>query len=141
MRRPPIPPLLRRNRSFRNFWTGQTISLFGDEITLLALPLLAVLQLDAGAVQMGLLTAAALVPNLFFSFHFGAWTDRRRRRKALMVAADLGRALLLLAIPAAAVLGVLSLHPALRRRLCRRLARGPLQRRLQRGFRPARRPR
>lgn len=109
MRRPPIPPLLSRNRSFRNFWTGQTISLFGDEITLLALPLLAVLQLDAGAVQMGLLTAAALVPNLLFSFHLGAWTDRRRRRKALMVAADLGRALLLLTIPAAAVLGVLSL--------------------------------
>lgn len=109
MRRPPIPPLLSRNRSFRNFWTGQTISLFGDEITLLAIPLLAVLELDAGAAQMGLLTAAALAPNLFFSIHFGAWADRRRRRKALMVAADLGRALLLLTIPAAALMGVLSL--------------------------------
>ncbi len=109
MRRPPIPPLLSRNRSFRNFWTGQTISLFGDEITLLALPLLAVLELDAGAAQMGLLTAAALAPNLLFSIHLGAWADNRQRRKALMVAADLGRALLLLTIPVAAVLGVLSL--------------------------------
>lgn len=109
MRRLPIPPLLRRNRSFRNFWTGQTISLFGDEITLLALPLLAVLELNAGAAEMGLLGAAAVAPNLLFSIHLGAWADRRRRRKALMVAADLIRALLLLTIPAAALLGVLSL--------------------------------
>lgn len=107
--RSPVPPLLRRNRSFRNFWTGQTISLFGDEITLLALPLLAVLELHAGAAEMGLLGAAAVAPNLLFSIHLGAWTDRRRRRKALMVAADLVRALLLLTIPAAALLGVLSL--------------------------------
>ena len=109
MRRPPVPPLLRSNRSFRSFWTGQTISLFGDEITLLALPLLAVLELDASAAEMGLLTAAAVAPNLLFSIHLGAWTDRRRRRKALMVAADLVRALLLLTIPLAALLGVLSL--------------------------------
>ncbi|MFL5872010.1 MAG: MFS transporter [Solirubrobacterales bacterium] len=109
MRRPPIPPLLRRNRSFRNFWTGQTISLFGDEITLLALPLLAVLELNASAAEMGLLGAAAVAPNLLFSIHLGAWTDRHRRRKALMVTADLVRALLLLTIPAAALLGVLSL--------------------------------
>jgi predicted MFS family arabinose efflux permease len=107
--RSPVPPLLRRNRSFRNFWTGQTISLFGDEITLLALPLLAVLELHAGAAEMGLLGAAAVAPNLLFSIHLGAWTDRRRRRKALMVAADLVRALLLLTIPAAALLGILSL--------------------------------
>jgi predicted MFS family arabinose efflux permease len=109
VRRLPIPPLLRRNRSFRNFWTGQTISLFGDEITLLALPLLAVLELNASAAEMGLLGAAAVAPNLLFSIYLGAWTDRRRRRKALMVTADLVRALLLLTVPAAALLGVLSL--------------------------------
>lgn len=109
MRRPPIPPLLRSNRSFRNFWTGQTISLFGDEITFLAIPLLAALELDAGPAQMGVLAAAALVPNLLFSIHFGAWTDRRRQRKPLLVAADLGRAALLLTIPVAALLGTLSL--------------------------------
>lgn len=109
MRRPPVPPLLRRNRSFRSFWTGQTISLFGDEITLLALPLLAVLELNASAAEMGLLGAAALAPNLLFSIHLGAWTDRRPRRKALLVAADLGRAALLLTIPLAAVAGTLSL--------------------------------
>lgn len=108
MRRPPTPPLLRSNRSFRDFWTGQTISLFGDEITLLALPLLAIFELDAGPAQVGLLSAAALAPNLLFSIHLGAWADRRHRRRALMVAADLGRAALLLTIPLAALLGVLT---------------------------------
>jgi predicted MFS family arabinose efflux permease len=109
MRPPPISPLLRSNRSFRSFWTGQTISLVGDEITLLALPLLAVLELDAGPTQVGLLGAVALAPNLLFSIHLGAWTDHRHRRRALMVGADLGRAALLLTIPLAALLGVLSM--------------------------------
>ncbi len=103
------PPLLRGNRSFRDFWTGQTISLFGDQVSMLAIPLLAALELNAGAAQMGLLTAAALAPNLFFSIHLGAWTDRRSRRRELLVAADLGRALLLLTIPLAWALGALSL--------------------------------
>lgn len=109
MRRPSLPPLLGSNRSFRSFWTGQTISLLGDEITLLAIPLLAVLELDAGPAQVGFLTAAALAPNLLFSIHLGAWADRRDRRRALMVAADLGRAALLATIPLAAVFGFLSL--------------------------------
>src|SRR4051812_16816849 len=105
----PSPPLLRSNRPFRDFWTGQTISLFGDQVSLLAIPLLAALELDVGAAQMGLLSAAALAPNLFFSIHLGAWADRRPRRRELLVAADLGRALLLLTIPIAWALGVLSL--------------------------------
>jgi predicted MFS family arabinose efflux permease len=76
---------------------------------LLAIPLLAALQLHAGAVQMGLLTAAALAPNLLFSIHLGAWTDRRSGRRQLLIGADVGRALLLLTIPLAWLLGVLSL--------------------------------
>jgi len=109
MPRPPLPPLLRANRPFRSFWTGQTISLFGDQVSLVAVPLLAALELDAGAGQMGLLTAAALAPNLLFSLHLGAWADRRSRRRQLLIAADLGRALLLLTIPLAWLLGSLSL--------------------------------
>jgi len=109
MRRPSTPPLLRENRCFRNFWTGQTISLFGDQISLLAIPLLAAIELDVGPAQMGLLTAAALAPNLVFSIHLGLWTDRRPRRRRLMVAADIGRALLLLTIPIAWLLGALTL--------------------------------
>jgi predicted MFS family arabinose efflux permease len=109
MTRPSPPPLLSCNRSFRDFWTGQTISLFGDQVSLLAIPLLAALELEVDAAEMGLLTAAALAPNLLFSIHLGAWADRRPRRRELLVGADLGRALLLLTIPLAWVLGVLSL--------------------------------
>ncbi len=109
MTRPSPPRLLRGNPSFRDFWTGQTISLFGDQVSLLAIPLLAALTLHAGAAQMGLLTAAALAPNLFFAIHAGAWADRRPRRRQLIVAADLGRAALLLTIPAAWALGALTL--------------------------------
>jgi len=101
--------LLQRNRAFRDFWVGQTVSLFGDQVSLLAIPLLAALELNAGAAQMGLLTAAALAPNLLFSIHLGAWADRRPRRRELLIGADVGRALLLLTIPLAWALGVLSL--------------------------------
>lgn len=109
MRRPQIPPLLRRNRCFRNFWIGQTISFFGDQVSMLAIPLLAVLVLDASAVQVALLSAATMVPNLFFSVHFGAWADGFPNRRRLMIAADLGRAALLASLPAAAAFDLLSL--------------------------------
>jgi predicted MFS family arabinose efflux permease len=104
-----MPRLLKKNQPFRDFWVGQTVSLFGDQVSLLAIPLLAALELHAGAAQMGFLTAAALAPNLFFSIHLGAWADRRPRRRELLIAADLGRALLLLTIPLAWLLGALSL--------------------------------
>ncbi|HYC81141.1 MAG TPA: MFS transporter [Solirubrobacterales bacterium] len=109
MRRPQVPKLLRRNRSFRDFWIGQTISFFGDQVSLLGIPLLAVLALDASAGQVALLSAATMAPNLFFSVHFGAWADRVPNRRGLMIAADLGRAVLLASLPAAAALGLLSL--------------------------------
>lgn len=104
-----IPALLRESRPFRNFWAGQTISLFGDQITLLALPLAAVIVLDANAATMGYLFAAALAPNLLFSLHAGAFVDRRGRRRATMIATDLGRAALLASVPVAYGLGVLTL--------------------------------
>lgn len=109
MRRLKIPPLLRRHRYFRNFWIGQTISFFGDQVSVLAIPLLAVLELDASATQVALLSAATMVPNLFFSVHFGAWADRFPNRRELMIAADLGRAALLASLPVAAAFGLLSL--------------------------------
>jgi MFS family permease len=105
---PRPPKLLRANAPFRRFWAGQTISLFGDQISLLAIPLLAVLTLHADAAQMGLLGAAELVPYLLFAIHVGAWAGRRRGRN-LLIAADLGRAALLLSIPVAAALGGLSM--------------------------------
>ncbi|MEP6910934.1 MAG: MFS transporter [Actinomycetota bacterium] len=96
-----IPPLLRDNLVFRRFWLGQTVSLFGDQITMIAIPLTAVLVLHAHAQQMGYLIAAELVPNLFFALHAGAWVDRRGRRRRLMIVADLGRGALIATIPLA----------------------------------------
>lgn len=104
-----VPRLLRVNRPFREYWTGQSISLFGDEIALLAIPLLAVLTLHASAEQMGILAAVELAPSLFFAIHLGAWADRRRSRRAILIAADLGRAALLLGVPIAALVGVLTM--------------------------------
>ena len=98
-----------RDLAFRRFWFGQTISLFGDQITLLALPLAAVLVLHAGPAQMGYLGAASLVPNLLFSLHAGALVDRRGLRRQTMIAADLGRAVLLATIPIAYALDALTL--------------------------------
>ena len=101
-------PVVLRGREFRRFWLGETVSLFGDQITLLALPLTAVLALHASPAQMGYLTAAELCPALLFSLHAGAWIDRRGRRRQTMMVTALGRAALLATVPAAYWLGHLS---------------------------------
>jgi MFS family permease len=77
---------------------------------MLALPLVAVLVLDAEAEQMGYLTALGLAPNLLFALHAGAWVDRRGRRRTVMIAADVGRAALLATVPLAYVLDALTLE-------------------------------
>lgn len=104
-----IPPLL-RELQFRRFWIGQTVSLFGDQVTLIALPLAAVLVLDAGPAQMGYLVAAELAPALLFSLHAGAWVDRRGLRRQTMIATDLGRAALIATIPLAYALDALTME-------------------------------
>ena len=96
-----IPPLLRENASFRRFWLGQSVSLLGDQITIIALPLAAVLALDATPSQMGYLVAAELAPNLLFSLHAGAWADRHAWKKRTLIWTDVGRALLLASLPVA----------------------------------------
>ena len=103
-----IPALL-RELTFRRYWLGQTVSLFGDQITLIALPLTAVLILDAGPAEMGYLVAAELAPALLFSLHAGAWVDRRGRRRKTMIATDLGRAALIATIPLAYALDALTM--------------------------------
>jgi MFS family permease len=102
-------PAVLRERDFRRFWLGETVSLFGDQITLIALPLAAVLALHASPSEMGYLGAAALFPNLLFALHAGALVDRRGRRRQTMIFTALGRAALLATIPLAYVLGALSL--------------------------------
>jgi MFS family permease len=104
-----VPGLLRQRGPFRVFWAGQTISLFGDQVSLIAVPLTAVLILHAGPAEMGGLVAAAWLPSLLFALHAGAWVDRTGRRRRIMIVADVGRAVLLLTVPAAAAFHALTL--------------------------------
>jgi MFS family permease len=103
------PGGLWQHAEFVKLWTGQTISRFGSEISQLAIPLAAALVLDASPAQMGLLSAFEFAPFLLLSLFAGVWVDRVRRRPVLIVA-DIGRAVILGSIPAAAVLGVLRIE-------------------------------
>jgi MFS family permease len=102
-------PVVLRERDFRRFWVGETVSLFGDQITLIALPLAGVLALHATPAEMGYLTAAGIAPALVFSLHAGSWLDRHGRRRQAMLLTVLGRAALLVTIPVAYWLDVLTL--------------------------------
>jgi MFS family permease len=101
-------PSLWRDHQFRTFWSAQGVSEFGDRITELALPLIAVTLLDASPTQVGLLTAAVWLPNLL-SLFIGTWVDQRRDKRPLMIAADLFRMVVLLSLPLAYWLGALTL--------------------------------
>jgi predicted MFS family arabinose efflux permease len=102
-------PSLWRDRPFRRYWSAQTISMFGDQISSIAMPLAAVLVLKASAAQMGYLTALVWLPSLLFGVPAGAWLDRGARRRTAMIAADLGRFALLASLPIAYALGMLTL--------------------------------
>jgi predicted MFS family arabinose efflux permease len=104
----PEPPPLLRQPEFLKLWAAQSISQLGDQVTLLALPLVAVLTLDASAAQMGFLVAAELLPHLFFSLLAGVWIERSQRRRHLMIVADVSRAALLASVPIAYAFDVLS---------------------------------
>jgi MFS family permease len=106
--RPVLPPLLRENANFRRYFVGQAVSLVGDQITLIALPLTAVLALHASAGQMGALTTVALVPNLIFALHAGSWVDRRGDRRKVMLTTDFLRGALIATVPVAYALGHLT---------------------------------
>jgi predicted MFS family arabinose efflux permease len=101
-------PPLRRQPEFLKLWAAQSISQIGDQISYLALPLVAVITLDASAAQMGLLTAAELAPNLLFSLFAGVLIERSQRRRHVMIVADLARAALLASVPLAAAFDVLT---------------------------------
>ena len=86
-----------------------TVTLTGDAVTLVALPLTAVIVLDASPGELALLGVAQALPILVLSIPLGAWVDRRAGRWPLLVASDLVRAVLLVAIPVAAATGTLTL--------------------------------
>lgn len=93
-----------RDREFRRFWSGQAVSELGDRVTELALPLLAIVTLDATPGQVGVLTAAVWLPSLA-GFVIGTWVDRRRFKRRLMIVADLSRTGILLSLPVVYWLG------------------------------------
>ena len=107
MRNPFASPLW-QNSAFVRMWSAATISIFGSLITRMALPFVAILVLDAGAFEVALVRSIDLLAALLFGLIVGAWVDRLRRRP-VMVWADLGRAVLLVTIPIAAVGGWLTL--------------------------------
>jgi MFS family permease len=93
---------------FRKLWCSLTITSFGAQITNLALPLTAALLLHASPMQMGVLVALETLPFALFSLHAGVLLDRVRKLP-VAIAADLGRAFALAAIPIAAWFGALSM--------------------------------
>jgi MFS family permease len=106
----PTPPRrsLARDGDFLRFWAAETISHLGSSITGIALPLVAIKILDAGASEVALLNLADFLPFLLIGLIAGAVVDRLPRR-AVLVAGDLGRAALLALIPLAHLGGWLSL--------------------------------
>lgn len=98
----------RRRRDFRLFMSSHICNELGGSITYVALPLMAVLTLDASAMQAGLLSAAEHAAFLLLGLPAGAWVDRMRKRRVMM-AADLARAVLLTALPVAYLLDLHSM--------------------------------
>jgi MFS family permease len=97
-----------RHRQFAPLWAAQSISQIGSNVTLLALPLAAVLVLHATAFQIAVLGVAEFIPVVLVSLPAGVWVDRFPRR-AILIVADLARALLLASIPIAYATGNLTL--------------------------------
>lgn len=95
-----------RDRNFLTLWSGQALSQFGAQITELALPVLAVLLLNATEFEIGVLNAAGVLAFLVVGLPAGAWIDRMRKRR-VMIAADLVRAIALATLPVLALLDVL----------------------------------
>jgi MFS family permease len=97
-----------RHRDFTSLWGAETISQFGTQVTLLALPLVAILTLEESAFRVALLTTAEFLPFLLFTLPAGVLVDRLPRRPILILA-NLGRAAVLLSVPVAHWAGVLTI--------------------------------
>jgi MFS family permease len=105
---PPDSASILRNRDFRLMFTAAAISTLGTQVSYLAVPLLAVLVLHAGAGEVGLLGTMATLPYLLVGLPAGAWVDRMRRGP-VQITADLSRAVLFGSLPLASALHVLTI--------------------------------
>ena len=99
---------LRWRGGFGRVWGSVAVSMVGTQVSMLALPLTALVVLHASATQVGLIAAAGTAPFLLLGLPAGVWVDRWSRR-TLMVVTDLGRAVLATSVPAAYLLDALTL--------------------------------
>ncbi|NEC15181.1 MFS transporter [Streptomyces sp. SID8014] len=97
-----------RGRDFRLFWFGETVSLLGNGIAVVALPFVAVLTLHAGTFVVGLLTSVTYLPWLLLGLPAGAWVDRLPRRPVMLVS-DAVSFVAFGSVPVAAWAGVLTI--------------------------------
>lgn len=100
-------PSLWRSGDFLRFWVAETLSLYGTQVTMLALPLTAVYLFHVGPAELGVLRFLQLFPYLAFSLLFGVWVDRSARRP-VMLGANIARMLLVGSVPVLAALGILT---------------------------------
>ena len=97
-----------RHPDFLKLWTAETVSVFGTQVTLLALPLVAATILQVTPFEFALLGTIEFLPFIFLSLPAGVWVDRLRRRPILIIG-DLGRAISLISIPIAFYFDVLTI--------------------------------
>jgi MFS family permease len=102
------PRSLWRHRDFMLLWGGQTVSEVGSAVTTLALPLVALVTLDASTFAVGALTACTNLAFLVIALPAGAWVDRWRKKR-VMIWGDVGRFLVLGSIPLAREFDALTL--------------------------------
>jgi MFS family permease len=98
-----------RHPDFMKLWTAETISQFGTQVSFLAIPLVAAVILKVSPAEFALLAVFDFLPFILFTLPAGAWVDRLRRRP-VMIVGDVGRAVMLLSIPVAYELGVLTIY-------------------------------
>lgn len=100
--------LLRRNHHYARLWSGEAVSMLGDQVTALALPMIAITVLHAPAWELGILTATSWMPYLF-ALVIGSSVDRTASKRVILIVTDLVRAAVLITIPLAFALGHLTM--------------------------------
>ncbi|QQG48832.1 MAG: MFS transporter [archaeon] len=100
-------PSLFHHYDFMKLWIGESISVFGSQFSPIAILFVATNTLNFQPIQFGILAALGTLAFLVFGLPVGVWADRKRRKRT-MIGADVGRAVILLAIPLAAIFGGLS---------------------------------
>ena len=102
------PPGLWRHRDFLLLWSGQAVSELGSAVTLLAVPLIAVVLLHASTFSVGLLATASTLPFLIIALPAGLVVDRLAKRP-MLIACDASRLVVIGSVPVAAAAGVLTM--------------------------------